>query len=244
MAWYNKKTFKPTDSPYSGIDREAVEAQKLAQEVRRKINKDVKSRYDTTSPIVLYTLLALSITNKNRQIKSLANSSYNNTMKFTKAQMKSLYNARYTKKEIKNLIRDKSTLLSTLGEANKAMKTDLKKMLLQNISGRISFNQMTTGLGKLYPAYEGQIYTITNTFLQRAYRSATWAKESKIMSYFKYQGPIIATSRDYCISRAGKVYDEEGAAIIQAEMQTFYNCQHRLVGITKEEYDNLEKGPV
>ncbi|MHA1972956.1 MAG: hypothetical protein ACTSW1_08185 [Candidatus Hodarchaeales archaeon] len=239
-----KKTLTINDTPYDGIESRAKEVQKISRKVRRDIDKTVRERYSTTSPLVLYALLELHITNANRQMKTIANNSYNETMNFTKAQMKQVYGARYTTKEIKNLLKDKSSLLSTIGTANKRMKTDLRRMLLQNISGRISFKEMTTGIANLYPAYESQAYTIVNSSLQRAYRSATWAKESKIMDYFRYQGPIIATSRDYCISRAGKVYTKAGAATVQAEMQTFYNCGHDMVGITKEEYDAGEKGPI
>ncbi len=245
MGTFDKKSnFTPISNPYTSIDASSLAAQKISKKLRSKINKVVREKFSTVSPIGVFNPLAVHIDNQSRKIRGIAGTGYNETVGFGRRQMGDLYNAKITSKEAKNLNRVKASLTSSIVNTSRKLKADLKAMLLQNISGKISFNEMVIGLQKLYPAYEGQIYTLTNTFLQRSYRDVTWAKENDFFNYFRYQGPIIETSREYCIARAGKVYTAADAAIVQATIQTFYNCQHRLVGITKEAFDDGVKGPV
>lgn len=100
-----------------------------------------------------------------------------------------------------------------------ALKNEIKGFMVQAIQNRQSLAQTTAGLrtlirgnksvnGLVVGYMRNYVYDVLNEV--REIKSAEFA-ESLGIRYFIYQGSLIATSRRFCIKRAGKVFSTKEA---------------------------------
>ena len=235
----NKKLPKSDGEIFDNIDNLSSDIEALAETTQKQLEKKILAGYQKKGRRVLLSELTLYLDNQSRKLRTLTERAFSTIIKQTKSNISSKYDIELTNTELKTLAENQGYVLDNITANDLKLQADLKSMLLQNIGKEITTVQVVRSLTKLYPAYASQIGTIVNTSLVRMYKDADWTVESEIFEYFQYVGPNDGVTRPYCKSHVGKVYTRAEAEAIQAEIQTFYNCRHKLVGITKQQYDKL-----
>jgi SPP1 gp7 family putative phage head morphogenesis protein len=232
-----------------GIDGTSIEAKNIAKGIRRKINTTIQTKYKSTTPMILNAEVIAKITPDLNRLVRTAGNNYDMIVKNINTLVTMQTGVSFTQKELSSLSNRGSLVIDDIKIASTRLRKEIKSMLLQNIGGEMSFNQMVESLKNLYPAYESNIYTLVNTAYQKLLKDSTYTKYQSVgFEYYKYIGPNDKVTRDYCERHVGKVFTATEANQIQTTLMTFYNCRHELVPITKEEYDievaNGNKGTV
>lgn len=221
---------------YNSFDEAASVIEGYAEDLRSDIEFTIQRDYNAVAPFVLSALIANKITRKTGVM----------TKAFQKAYMAMTMAARrtatrkaetLTKAERARLYSKMQPIVDNIKLNSKQLKNATKAMLVQNVSGGISFNQMVKGLKTLYPSFESKVYTEANTALQRNFKTTNFETAVNAgIEYYRYDGPLDDRTRPYCRDHVGKVYTATQAEKIQAEIMTFYNCRHQLNPISEEEY--------
>jgi hypothetical protein len=108
--------------------------------------------------------------------------------------------------------------LDRLGQTAQ-VRQDLQRYVLQSLGGKSSLKDYTNGLQALVVGNKDTDGTLQRYFRQYAYDSFNQVSEvaNKQMAdelgfkYFIYEGSIIDTSRNFCRSKAGKVFSTDEA---------------------------------
>lgn len=222
---------------FDSIDAGSADIQEFADKTVAEIEKKILKNYQSKTNRVLLSELLLYLKQQTNKMKKLASSIFSDVIDETQAQISKSYDVELTNSQLATLAENEGIVLDNITSNDLKLQASLKSLLLQNIGKKLTTVQVVSGLQTLYPAYASHIETIVNTSLLRMYKDAEWTVESELFEYFRYDGPSDSVTRKYCQDHVGKVYTADEAAKIQAEIQTFYNCRHKLNGITKEEYD-------
>lgn len=221
---------------FDQIDSKSSDIEALAETTMAQVEKKILAGYKTKTRRVLLSEITLYLKNQTRKMKTMAKAAFNDMIKKTKDTISTTYDVELATNQLKALAENTDIVIDNITANDLKLQADIRTMLLQNLGKQITTVQVVKSLKEMYPKYASNIGTIINTSLVRMYKDADWAIESDLFEYFKYVGPNDSVTRPYCQKHVGKVYTKEEAAAIQAEIQTFYNCRHKLVGITEEQY--------
>ena len=228
---------KATNSAFDYIDASSAEIQAIAEETMREVEKKILAGVEAgRTKRVILAEVTLYVRNQSRKMRSLIESSFDDVIKLTKNNMIEEFENKLTTAELSAMAENKLAVLDNITANDLKLQADLRSMLLQNLGQTITVVQAVQSLENLYPSYASNIGTIVNTSLIRMYKDAEWSVEGGLFEYFEYVGPLDSVTRPYCRDHVGKVYTKAEAEKIQAEIQTFYNCRHKLAGITEADY--------
>jgi len=225
------------DEIFDNIDSYSEQIAAIATVTKDRINKKILAQADTKSRRVLLAELTLYVRNQGAKMKSLVDKAFKAIIKQTNSYVESEYELKLATEQLKAMNETTVAVLDNITANDLKLQADLRSMLLKNITQKMTTAQIVSGLETLYPGYASNIGTIVNTSLQRMYRDSDWSVQSELYDYYKYVGPLDKVTREYCREHVGRVYTAAEAEPIFNEIQTFYNCRHKLVGISKAEYE-------
>ena len=137
------------------------------------------------------------------------------------------------------------------------VRMELKSYVTNSVANSKGFNQYLKGFRELVVGtdkHQGKLLRYYKQFAFDSYNNVDAAvnmhyAEGLGLDYFVYQGSIIATSRDFCIKRAGKIYSiketeswKNDSTLVYNDRSAYnpliqrggYNCRHRINYIPDE----------
>lgn len=222
---------------FDNIDAYSEQIAAIAEQTKNRISAKILKQAGTKNRRTLLAELTLYVRTQSGKMRSVVEKAFKATIKQINGFVSTEYELKLATEQIKAMNETTLAVLDNITANDLKLQADLRSMLLKNITQKMTTAQVVSGLQTLYPGYASNIGTIVNTSLQRMYRDSDWSVQSDLYDYYKYVGPLDQVTREYCREHVGKVYTKEEAATIFNEIQTFYNCRHKLVGISKSEYE-------
>lgn len=219
---------------FTKIEKSALALRQSAAGVRQSIESILIENTDQ-SPMIKLSLANRKIDKATRQQLAAYKGDFKGMIGELQYNLALGYGVAFTKKELAVLSALDSPALDQLKYESVMMKADVKALMLKNLGQGLSSYDIVKGLKKLYPSYERNIYTLTNTSLLNTYKDAQFTKLVQNFNYFKYLGPNDSVTRAYCQQHVGKIYTAEQAKEIQATILTFYNCRHTLEPVANKD---------
>lgn len=214
---------------YKDFDKQSKVIEKEAFSIRDTIILKILEVLQINPSVTKASTIASSFKKSFKKLEKKISKTYDASIK---SILKSDIAKDLTKNNIKKIISQKSVMLDDMGVVSARMVRDIKSAIISIVISEKPFKKAVKEVNKIYPNFAAQTETVFNSYLQRTYRDISFENQKEIgYPYYLYSGPLDSVTREYCKNHVNKIYTAEEAVNIQAEMQTFYNCRHELIGV-------------